>query len=182
VSRYVPEPPSLYFHLGPMPGEKAWDLDRLGGFDSMEANPNVHDNQGKAKSNRPGGGGGGGCKTQVRIAFALVFRIFFFFSSLCQALQTNVHMLKMCTVLGVSRRYHRVHNKFVATQALLVSSEPLSTHGRASKLYRAYSLFNCTPRRSADAQKVVTPLASSSCLVSPYATAWTGGSCSRPTR
>ena len=30
------EPPSLYFHLGPMPGERTWDLDNLGGFDAME--------------------------------------------------------------------------------------------------------------------------------------------------
>ena len=38
------EPPSLYFHLGPMPGERAWDLDALGGFDAMESNPRLDDN------------------------------------------------------------------------------------------------------------------------------------------
>ena len=38
------EPPSLYFHLGPMPGERTWDLDALGGFDAMESNPRLADN------------------------------------------------------------------------------------------------------------------------------------------
>lgn len=91
------EPPSLYFHLGPMPGEKTWDLDRLGGFDSMETNASAMDNTGAPRRDLKslrhpavGGGGGGG---------------------------------------GWSGCKEHVHNKFVATQALLVSSEPLSTHG-----------------------------------------------------
>ena len=70
------EPPSLYFHLGPMPGERAWDLDALGGFDAMESNPRLDDNV--AEPHVPGKKVVGG------------------------------------------------KDKFIATQALLVSSEPLS--------------------------------------------------------
>lgn len=70
------EPPSLYFHLGPMPGERTWDLDALGGFDAMESNPRLADNV--AEPHVPGG-----------------------------------------KVIGGK-------DKFIATQALLVSSEPLS--------------------------------------------------------
>lgn len=78
------EPPSLYFHLGPMPGEQTWDLNNrdldLGGFDAMETNPQVHDFVGRVT---PGGAYGDG-RCQPR------------------------------------------HDKFVASQALLVSSEPLT--------------------------------------------------------
>ena len=76
------EPPSLYFHLGPMPGEQTWDLNNrdLGGFEAMETNPGVHDFVGRVT---PGGAYGDG-RCQPR------------------------------------------HDKFVASQALLVSSEPLT--------------------------------------------------------
>ena len=88
------EPPSLYFHMGPMPGEKAWDLDKLGGFDTMETNPNVHDNKGAARR-------------AVDVA----------------------DYLRSGSTHGVRKCKASTQSKFVATQALLVSSEPLSTHG-----------------------------------------------------
>ena len=74
------EPPSLYFHLGPMPGERTWDLDNLGGFDAMENNPRLDDNV--AAEHVPAGG-------------------------------------RQKPAIGGK-------DKFIATQALLVSSEPLS--------------------------------------------------------
>lgn len=84
------EPPSLYFHLGPMPGEKTWDLNNaeLGGFDAMETNPEVHDNAARRRDPRDPSG---------------------------------AHPEERCD--------GKKHDKFVATQALLVSSEPL-TGGR----------------------------------------------------
>lgn len=48
------EPPSLYFHLGPMPGEKAWDLDSaegLAGFDRL-VDHNIHANTGGPRQRR----------------------------------------------------------------------------------------------------------------------------------
>lgn len=48
------EPPSLYFHLGPMPGEKAWDLDSaegLAGFDRL-VDRNIHSNTGGPRQRR----------------------------------------------------------------------------------------------------------------------------------
>ena len=48
------EPPSLYFHLGPMPGEKAWDLDSaegLAGFDRL-VDRNIHANTGGPRQRR----------------------------------------------------------------------------------------------------------------------------------
>ena len=48
------EPPSLYFHLGPMPGEKAWDLDNaegLAGFDRL-VDSNIHKNTGGPRQRR----------------------------------------------------------------------------------------------------------------------------------
>ena len=84
------EPPSLYFHLGPMPGEKTWDLNNaeLGGFDAMETNPEVHDNAARRRDPRD---------------------------------LSGAHPEERCD--------GKKHDKFVATQALLVSSEPL-TGGR----------------------------------------------------
>jgi hypothetical protein len=88
------EPPSLYFHLGPMPGERAWDLNSLGGFDKMESNAKDTDIYGvrKSASSQAGGFKKSGASSS-----------------------------------GAERL---MRNKFVATQALLVSSEPLSgDHG-----------------------------------------------------
>jgi len=48
------EPPSLYFHLGPMPGEKAWDLDNaegLAGFDRL-VDRDIHRNTGGPRQRR----------------------------------------------------------------------------------------------------------------------------------
>ena len=48
------EPPSLYFHLGPMPGEKSWDLDNaegLAGFDRL-VDHNIHNNTGGPRQRR----------------------------------------------------------------------------------------------------------------------------------
>jgi len=48
------EPPSLYYHLGPMPGEKAWDLDSadgLAGFDRL-VDHNIHANTGGPRQRR----------------------------------------------------------------------------------------------------------------------------------
>ena len=48
------EPPSLYFHLGPMPGEKSWDLDNaegLAGFDVL-VDRNIHNNVGGPRQRR----------------------------------------------------------------------------------------------------------------------------------
>jgi len=84
----VEEPPSLYYHVGPMPGESAWDLNNadLGSFDAMETDPNVHDHR--------------GAFTPARDA---------------------------TTRTGTYRNRNGMKGeKFVATQALLVSSEPLT--------------------------------------------------------
>ena len=84
----VEEPPSLYYHVGPMPGESAWDLNNadLGSFDAMETDPNVHDHR--------------GALTPARDA---------------------------TTRTGTYRNRNGMRGeKFVATQALLVSSEPLT--------------------------------------------------------
>ena len=84
----VEEPPSLYYHVGPMPGESAWDLNNadLGSFDAMETDPNVHDHR--------------GAFTPARDA---------------------------TTRTGTYRNRNGMRGeKFVATQALLVSSEPLT--------------------------------------------------------
>ncbi|EEH56790.1 uncharacterized protein MICPUCDRAFT_57720 [Micromonas pusilla CCMP1545] len=87
------EPPSLYFHLGPMPGERAWDLNSLGGFDAMESNAKDTDIYGVRKS----------------------------------ASQKSGFKKTGASSAGAERL---MRNKFVATQALLVSSEPLSgDHG-----------------------------------------------------
>ncbi|OUS46918.1 nucleophile aminohydrolase [Ostreococcus tauri] len=48
------EPPSLYFHLGPMPGEKAWDLDNtdgVAGFDQL-VDRNIHSTTGGPRQRR----------------------------------------------------------------------------------------------------------------------------------
>ena len=87
------EPPSLYYHVGPMPGEKAWDLNNadLGSFDAMESDPNVHDHSGAART------------------------------------REDTHNAQYSRYGSGSR--HRDNSrgeKFVATQALLVSSEPLT--------------------------------------------------------
>ena len=84
----VEEPPSLYYHVGPMPGESAWDLNNadLGGFDAMENNPDVHDHSGRLSINSLLNGDNKGCK----------------------------------------KSKNDRGEKFVATQALLVSSEPLT--------------------------------------------------------
>ena len=87
------EPPSLYYHVGPMPGEKAWDLNNadLGSFDAMESDPNVHDHSGAART------------------------------------REDTHNAPYSRYGSGSR--HRDSSrgeKVVATQALLVSSEPLT--------------------------------------------------------
>ena len=87
------EPPSLYYHVGPMPGEKAWDLNNadLGSFDAMESDPNVHDHSGAART------------------------------------REDTHNAQYSRYGSGSR--HRDTSRgetFVATQALLVSSEPLT--------------------------------------------------------
>jgi hypothetical protein len=50
----IEEPPSLYFHLGPMPGEKSWDLENaegLAGFDRL-VDHNIHNNTGGLRQRR----------------------------------------------------------------------------------------------------------------------------------
>ena len=88
------EPPSLYYHVGPMPGERAWDLNNadLGSFDAMETDPNVHDHRGAARR-----------ETHAR--------------------DGKAH----AGTYGTGSRDGRAGEKFVATQALLVSSEPLTS-------------------------------------------------------
>ena len=89
------EPPSLYYHVGPMPGEKAWDLNNadLGSFDAMESDPNVHDHSGAART-----------RDETHNKSAQYSR----YGS------------------GNRHRDSSRGEKFVATQALLVSSEPLT--------------------------------------------------------
>lgn len=87
------EPPSLYYHVGPMPGEKAWDLNNadLGSFDAMESDPNVHDHSGAART------------------------------------REDTHNAQYSRYgSGNRHRDSSRGEKFVATQALLVSSEPLT--------------------------------------------------------